>query len=79
VRENESRYDAEKKVLVASKFDTLREVLHGWARSGSDLPSAKTVGRRLMAYRGRVVHGEKLHEKQNRDHIAEWAVVPAGK
>jgi Domain of unknown function (DUF3854) len=79
VRENEGRYDAEKKVLVASKYDTLREVFHGWARSGSDLPSAKTVGRRLMAYRGRVIHGEKLHEKQNRDHTAEWAVVPAGK
>jgi hypothetical protein len=55
-------------------YETLREVFMGWATRGTGLPSAKTVGRRMAAYRGRVYDGLTLRGAMDRKESLLWSV-----
>ena len=55
------------------KFQTLRYALMELS-DGADLPSAKSIGKRLRAVKDRVIDGLVLRGKPNRTRVMEWRV-----
>jgi hypothetical protein len=61
-----------------NKYDTLRDVVMGFSRNG-DLPSARSLGMRLNAIRGRIIDGKRFQSKEAERGKLAWFIEPTAR